>query len=61
MAARGRAKQKQIETKRLTEARTARMEAIQRAKREAMAKRKREAAAAAAAKQEQPQPEEARA
>ncbi|MBV5307972.1 electron transport complex subunit RsxC [Chromatium okenii] len=54
MAARGRAKQKQVETKRLIEQRTARMEAIQQAKREAMAARKREAdakkkAAAAAA------------
>jgi len=45
MAARGRAKQKQSETKRLAEQRTERMAAIQRAKREAMAKRKREAAA----------------
>jgi electron transport complex protein RnfC len=45
MAARGRAKQKQTETKRLAEQRTARMEAIKQAKREAMAKRKREAAA----------------
>ena len=44
MAARGRAKQKQTETKRLAEQRTQRMEAIQQAKREAMAKRKREAA-----------------
>jgi Na+-translocating ferredoxin:NAD+ oxidoreductase subunit C len=43
MATRGRAKQKQIETKRLIEQRTARIEAIQRAKREAMAARKREA------------------
>ena len=46
MASRGRAKQKQTETKRLTEQRTARMEAIKKAKREAMAKRKREAAKA---------------
>lgn len=46
MAARGRTKQKQIETKRLIEQRTARIEAIQRAKAEAMAARKREAAAA---------------
>jgi electron transport complex protein RnfC len=45
MAARGRAKQKQAETKRLAEQRTERMEAIKRAKREAMAKRKRQAAA----------------
>jgi electron transport complex protein RnfC len=44
MAARGRAKQKQTETKRLMEQRTARMEAIKRAKREAMARRKQEAA-----------------
>ena len=46
MAARGRAKQKQSETKRLTEQRTARMEAIKKAKREAMAERKREQAEA---------------
>jgi electron transport complex protein RnfC len=45
MAARGRAKQKQAETKRLAAQRTERMEAIKRAKREAMAKRKRDAAA----------------
>ena len=45
MAARGRAKQKQTETKRLTEQRTLRMEAIKRAKRKAMERRKREAAA----------------
>jgi electron transport complex protein RnfC len=45
MAARGRAKQKQAETKRLAQQRTERMEAIKRAKREAMAERKREAAA----------------
>nr|MDJ0863730.1 electron transporter RnfC [Gammaproteobacteria bacterium] len=44
MAARGRAKQKQTETRRLAEQRAQRMEAIKRAKREAMAKRKREAA-----------------
>lgn len=43
MAARGRAKQKQAETKRLIEQRAARIEAIQQAKREAMAARKREA------------------
>jgi electron transport complex protein RnfC len=43
MAARGRAKQKQMETKRLAEQRTARMEAIKKAKREAMARRKKEA------------------
>ena len=42
MTSRGRAKQKQAETKRLTEQRTRRMEAIKRAKREAMLKRKRE-------------------
>jgi electron transport complex protein RnfC len=45
MAARGRAKQKQTETRRLIEQRAERIEAIQRAKREAMAARKREAAA----------------
>jgi electron transport complex protein RnfC len=44
MAARGRAKQKQAETKRLAEQRSERMEAIKRAKREALAKRKQEAA-----------------
>jgi len=44
MAARGRAKQKQAETKRLAEQRTQRMDAIKRAKREAMAKRKQQAA-----------------
>jgi Na+-translocating ferredoxin:NAD+ oxidoreductase subunit C len=44
MAARGRAKQKQTETKRLAEQRTARMAAIQKTKREAMARRKKEAA-----------------
>jgi electron transport complex protein RnfC len=49
MAARGRSKQKLLETKRLAEQRTARIEAIQRAKREAMAKRKREQAATQAA------------
>ncbi len=49
MAARGRAKQKQAETKRLAEQRTERMEAIKKAKREQMAKRKREAAAKKAA------------
>jgi electron transport complex protein RnfC len=42
LAARQRAKHKQGETKRLAEARSARMEAIKRAKREAMLKRKRE-------------------
>jgi electron transport complex protein RnfC len=42
MAARGRAKQKQTETKRLIEQRSARMEAIKKAKREAMARRKKE-------------------
>jgi electron transport complex protein RnfC len=45
MAARGRAKQKQTETKRLIEQRNARMEAIKRAKREQMEQRKREMAA----------------
>ncbi len=44
MAARGRTKQKQTETKRLIEQRAERIELIQRAKREAMAARKREAA-----------------
>ncbi|MBK1721788.1 electron transport complex subunit RsxC [Thiocystis violacea] len=53
MAARGRAKQKQAETKRLAEQRTARMEAIKAAKREAMAKRKREMAAKKKAEAEQ--------
>ncbi|MFP4495845.1 MAG: electron transport complex subunit RsxC [Halochromatium sp.] len=43
LAARGRAKQKQTETKRLAEQRARRLEAQKRAKREAMAKRKREA------------------
>jgi electron transport complex protein RnfC len=43
MAARGRAKQKQTETKRLAELRSARIEAQKQAKREAMARRKREA------------------
>jgi electron transport complex protein RnfC len=42
LAARQRAKHKQGETKRLAEARSARLEAIKRAKREAMLKRKRE-------------------
>ena len=64
MAARGRAKQKQTETKRLVEQRTARIEAIQQAKREAMAARKRELdakkkAEAAAAAAETPSPEAA--
>lgn len=45
MAARQRAQHKQGETKRLTEARSERMEAIKKAKREAMAKRKKEMAA----------------
>jgi electron transport complex protein RnfC len=45
MAARGRAKQKQTETKRLAEQRSERIEAQKLAKREAMAKRKREAEA----------------
>ncbi|WP_133511490.1 electron transport complex subunit RsxC [Candidatus Thiosymbion oneisti] len=44
LAARGRIKQKRIETKRLAEQRAQRMAAIQRAKREAMAQRKRAAA-----------------
>ncbi len=44
MAARGRARHKQLETKRLAEQRTARLEAAKRAKREALARRKREAA-----------------
>jgi electron transport complex protein RnfC len=51
MAARGRAKQKQTETKRLAEQRSARMDAIQRAKREAMARRKQAAAAKKAAEE----------
>ena len=60
MAARDRAKQKQTETKRLTEMRAARMEAIMQAKREAMARRKQEAAAAKAVpKPARPQAEEA--
>ncbi|MBK1699359.1 electron transport complex subunit RsxC [Thiococcus pfennigii] len=42
MAARGRARHKQIETKRLAELRSARLEAAKRAKREAMARRKRQ-------------------
>jgi electron transport complex protein RnfC len=54
MAARGRAKQKQTETKRLTEQRAARIEAIKRAKREAMEKRKREAAAKKQTEAKQP-------
>ncbi len=49
LAARQRAQHKQGETKRLIEARTARMEAIKKAKREAMAKRKKEMAAKKAA------------
>lgn len=51
MAARGRAKQKRTETKRLAEQRASRMEGIQRAKREAMAQRKREATAKKAAEE----------
>jgi electron transport complex protein RnfC len=43
LAARGRAKQKQTETRRLAESRQARLEAAKRAKREAMARRKAEA------------------
>jgi len=58
MAARGRAKQKQTETKRLAEQRTARMEAIQRTKHEAMAKRKQEAAAKKAAEEGAEMPED---
>jgi len=46
MAARGRARHKQIETKRLAEQRSARLEAAKRAKREALARRKRETATA---------------
>ena len=53
MAARGRAKQKQAETKRLVDQRTARIEAIKQAKREAMEKRKRELAAKKKAEAEQ--------
>jgi electron transport complex protein RnfC len=49
LAARQRAQHKQGETKRLIEARTARMEALKRAKREAMAKKKAEMAAKKAA------------
>lgn len=49
MAARERAKHKQMETKRLANQRTERMEEIKRKKREMMAKRKREAAAKKAA------------
>ena len=45
LAARGRAKQKQTETKRLASARSARIEAQKQAKREAMARRKAEQAA----------------
>jgi len=45
LAARGRTKQKQTETKRLAEHRAQRLEAQKRAKREAMARRKREAEA----------------
>ncbi|WP_295884860.1 electron transport complex subunit RsxC [uncultured Thiohalocapsa sp.] len=51
LAARGRAKQKQTETKRLAEARTARIEAQKQAKRAAMAKRKAEQAAQKAKEQ----------
>jgi Na+-translocating ferredoxin:NAD+ oxidoreductase subunit C len=62
LAARGRAQQKQTETKRLAEARSARIEAQKQAKRAAMAKRKaeqaaqkaKEKAAAAEAKQAEP-------
>jgi electron transport complex protein RnfC len=51
LAARGRAKQKQTETKRLAEARAARIEAQKQAKRAAMAKRKAEQAAQKAKEQ----------
>ncbi len=51
LASRQRAQHKQGETKRLIEARTARMEAIKKAKREAMAKRKKEMAAKKAAEE----------
>jgi electron transport complex protein RnfC len=51
LAARGRAKQKQTETKRLAQARTARIEAQKQAKRAAMAKRKAEQAAQKAKEQ----------
>jgi len=61
MAARGRAKQKQAETKRLAVQRTQRMEALKRAKREALAKRKREAAEKKAREEAAGQAEEARA
>lgn len=54
MAARGRAKQKQAETKRLVEQRAARIEAIQQAKREAMAARKRDGAGKPAASVQTP-------
>ncbi|OGT88149.1 MAG: electron transporter RnfC [Gammaproteobacteria bacterium RIFOXYA12_FULL_61_12] len=48
LAARQRARHKQLETKRLAEARSERMEALQRAKQEAMARQKQERAAKAA-------------
>jgi electron transport complex protein RnfC len=50
MATRNRAKQKQTETRRLAEQRAARIEAIQRAKREAMAARKQAAASKSGAR-----------
>jgi electron transport complex protein RnfC len=56
LAARGRAKQKQTETKRLAEQRARRLEAQKRAKREAMAKRKREADAKKQAQTPSPSP-----
>jgi electron transport complex protein RnfC len=53
LAARQRAKQKQLETRRLAEQRTERMEEIKRKKREAMAARKRQTAAKKAAERAQ--------
>jgi len=58
LAARQRAKHKQMETRRLAEQRTARLEALQRAKREALAQRK--AAAAKPMAPPRPSPGEAR-
>jgi len=57
MAARGRAKQKQTETRRLAEQRAERIEAIQRAKREAMAARKRETASKSTPAPQTPAPQ----
>ena len=54
LAARQRAKHKQMETKRLAVQRTERIEELKRKKREAMAKRKREAAAAASSEAAEP-------